>query len=117
MKPTKPFTVIDGQRGRGTLACTWCAERFLTRADLEAHWIASKRCSRNKTVSNSTPSKYSRADLVIEQPGEATLNLVRSKDCKHEETRPLVDTQGRLLALECTYCYTQLHQRILLSDD
>ena len=85
--------------------CTWCAGRYRSRADLSRHWRDVPECKKNRNVSNPLQSKYGQADMVVTVPGEATLHAVRSRDCTHEETKPLRDADGRLLGRQCMNCY------------
>lgn len=68
-------------------ACTWCASSLDSRADLERHFTANPDCSKNRTVSNGTQSKYrerifdesGQIELLPDQPGQPTLDKVRAR--------------------------------------
>jgi hypothetical protein len=74
----KPFTVLNGRRDEATFVCTWCAARFLSRTELEEHWKASKKCFRQRNVSNQTQSKYRDVSAKPPMPGQPTLDRVES---------------------------------------
>lgn len=72
--------VLDGGRGKskkGKHVCTWCADTFHLRSDLERHWKTSRSCGRNRTVSNAyNPNSLTFGVRPI-MPGAHTLKLVR----------------------------------------
>ena len=103
----KPFTVINGQRDERTVVCTWCASKFLDKHALRVHWDNSPQCGRNKTVNNQLQTKYGAADIIVAQPGEETLNLVRAATCSHEVTEKGKDADGNVVWRQCTNCYTR----------
>jgi hypothetical protein len=103
--PAVTLRVIEG--APRPFVCPWCASRFLVRQGLSEHWRASPECRRNRNVSNSTPTKYGRADLITMQPGEYNLFRTRNATCAHEERRPLKDSEGTVIARQCMNCYAQ----------
>lgn len=99
------LTVVGGNPEAGRFVCSWCAARFFKRPALNAHWRTSPECKTNRSVSNPLQSKYGRADMIVTVPGEAVLHAVRSRDCTHEVTKPLVDAEGNLIGRQCMNCY------------
>lgn len=92
---------------QGNFVCTWCAETFTSKVEMLQHRIDSPSCGQNATVSNPLQSKYAKADVVQQQPGEYTLHKVRAPTCKHEgEMRELKHEDGAVFGVQCMYCYT-----------
>ena len=99
-------------RGRTAYVCTWCALRFTSRAELDAHRMSSLECRANQKVSSPLQTRYGDADMVWTQPGEGTLHRVRSRTCPHTHPRArLVDSAGATIGFQCGWCYS------LLPDD
>ncbi|HEY5630283.1 MAG TPA: hypothetical protein VIR16_12315, partial [Candidatus Limnocylindrales bacterium] len=93
-------------RRHTAFVCTWCALRFASRADLEAHRLSSVECRANQKVSSPLQTRYGDADMVWTQPGEGTLHRVRSRACPHTHPRArLVDAAGATLGYQCGWCY------------
>ena len=73
----------DARATRGTMyVCTWCGLRYKSRAELDAHRLASVECRANQKVSSPLQTRYGDADMVWTQPGEGTLHRVRSRTCQ-----------------------------------
>jgi hypothetical protein len=95
-------------RGAGgtTFVCTWCALRLPSRAALDEHRVSSPECRANQKVSSPLQTRYGDADMVWTQPGEATLNRVRGKNCRHTRPRArLVNAAGETIGFQCGFCY------------
>ena len=89
-----------------SFVCTWCALRFHMRPALDAHRAVSPECQANQKVSSPLQTRYGDADMVWTQPGEATLNRVRGRTCKHTHPRArLVNAAGETIGFQCGWCY------------
>jgi hypothetical protein len=90
--------LIEGHKPPpGDLACTWCGRRFTFRwiasakaagkgagDSLEGHWKTSRRCSRNRSVSDQTQAKYQPFGSERIVPGENQLRLVEERAAAYE---------------------------------
>jgi hypothetical protein len=76
----------------GSFVCTFCGQTgFVDKADLERHWEASAACSRNRNAVNAyQPGSMEFGQRPI-MPGEATLEKVRLRAVRIDETVELED--------------------------
>ena len=110
----KRFEVIQGQGPERTIVCTWCAAKFLTRENLDAHRATDPRCKANANSNNPTQSKYGMASGIENIPGEAMLTKIRQPGCKHpgelrEDIFPDLSGQGAATGYRCGFCYTEIY--------
>jgi hypothetical protein len=73
MSSRQLFKVIEGQKDKRKIACTWCGEMFFDRMGLENHWLKAPYCKRNRNVNNPTQEKsmtFTREEVTGEQPSE-----------------------------------------------
>ena len=78
---------VVGRRARAAarFACPWCGATFPARWRLTQHWGASADCRANRYVNSPRQDKYGDANPDADQPGTATLRLVRERS---PETQP-----------------------------
>jgi predicted SprT family Zn-dependent metalloprotease len=102
---TEASPTTTGARSRAYV-CTWCASRFTSRGELDAHKMTSAECRANQKVSSPLQTRYGDADMVWTQPGEATLHRVRAATCGHTHARArLVNAAGQTIGYQCGWCY------------
>jgi hypothetical protein len=102
----KRLRIIEATRTTGNHVCTWCAATFSTKSELLTHRILNPDCAKNRSISNQTQTKYNAPGVVKTVHGEEILRRVRSRDCDHIATQPILNEEGIVWALQCIWCYT-----------